>query len=176
VAERQHQATGVSSVRVYPVGGPVVASCAMIMANLQNYHLCLLAVLSHHIPRFSFMSSPSSAGISHSCVVSRIQFLISLHPRRAVTAACALLNHAFSRVQADILVHVSPTHGTSNGNENPSSMLTKAPISQRVTLNDSPREIAFPQRLPPFAASRLSRVKVGPGSFRHSALASQAMR
>lgn len=35
-------------------------------------------------------------------------------------------NYAFPRASADILVQISPTHGISNGNGNPSSIITRA--------------------------------------------------
>jgi hypothetical protein len=112
------------------LGEPVAASCAMIMSNLQKFvPSCRLAVLSHHTPRFFLYVVSLYCG--HLPFFYRILFLISLHSGHAAAVARALTNHAFSRAQVGILVHISPTHGTSNGNEDPSSMLTTATIVAR---------------------------------------------
>ena len=70
-------------------------------------------------PRYTIPFSPLLPYIPpHSCVVSRIRVLISVTPVPCCCCGVRPLNCAFSRARAGILVHIFPSHGISNGNEN----------------------------------------------------------
>ena len=107
-----------------------MASFAMILSNLQNscpfsHHPLLLC--SHQPPTLLPLSRVPLVQASPSFlsyIGSDFSFPYTLAvqpPRRArvqFTRSC--------RARAGILVHISPTHGISNGNGNSSSILTTA--------------------------------------------------